>query len=150
MWISSHERTIRSQVQKPSRQNSCAVPAYVLYRFVSCSPSLTAKDASLHTVQIITAHLNRRGRILALCLYLVSFPAVPHCQGRFSPHCPNNHRTSKPCMCSCSVTFCTSGHHRRRPEHCNTQFSTSFSEQFVSQSKANTQRLSIRRPRLIF
>jgi hypothetical protein len=82
---------------------------------------------------------NGRGGILALHrLYLASFPAVPHCQGRFSPHCPNNHRISKPCMCSCSVILCTSGHHRRRPEHCNAQFSTSFGEQFVSQSKAHT------------
>jgi hypothetical protein len=53
---------------------------------------------------------NRRDRILALCLHFVSFPSVPHCQGRFSPHCPNNHRTSRPCMCSCSVTIGTSGH----------------------------------------
>jgi len=64
--------------------------------------------------------------------------------------CQNNQRTSRPCMCSCSVALGTSGYHRRRSEHCNAQFSASFSDQFVSQSTANTQRLSIRRPRLIF
>jgi hypothetical protein len=54
MWINSHELTIRSQVQRTVGTEFLRC-AYILYRFLQ---SLIAKDASLHTVQIITAQLD--------------------------------------------------------------------------------------------